>query len=77
MNARELADTKDVAILAAAIGAGACLLVTHVRPFRSGHGVRVVRTGTLIEEARGWLSSLGTKRSFASDGGPRRLLNQP
>ncbi len=59
--ARELADTKDVAILAAAIGAGARLLVTHnVRHFRSGQGVRVVRPRTLIEEARAWLSSFGT-----------------
>jgi predicted nucleic acid-binding protein len=59
--ARELADAKDVPILAAAIGAGARLLVTHnVRHFRSGQGVRVVRPRTLIEEARAWLRSLGT-----------------
>ena len=51
----------DVSILAAAIGAGARLLVTHnIRHFRSGHGVRVVRPRTLIEEARAWMSSLGT-----------------
>lgn len=59
--ARELADTKDVPILAAAIGAGARLLVTHnVRHFRSGQGVRVVRPRTLIEEARAWMGSFGT-----------------
>ena len=59
--ASELADAKDVPILAAAIGAGARLLVTHnIRHFRSGEGVRVVRPRTLIEEARGWMSSFGT-----------------
>jgi hypothetical protein len=42
--ARDLADLKDVPILAAAIGAGTRILVTHnVRHFRSGEGVRVVR----------------------------------
>ena len=58
--ARELADAKDVAILAAAIGAGARMLVTHnIRHFRSGEGVRVVRPRTLIEEARAWMGSFG------------------
>ena len=58
--ARELADAKDVPILAAAIGAGARLLVTHnVRDFRSGQGVRVVRPRTLIEEVRAWMGSFG------------------
>ena len=58
--ARELADPKDVPILAAAIGSGARLLVTHnVRHFRSGEGVRVVRPRTLIEEARAWMGSFG------------------
>ena len=58
--ARELADAKDVAILAAAIGVEARLLVTHnIRHFRSGQGVRVVRPRTLIEEARAWMGSLG------------------
>ena len=46
--ARELADAKDVPILAAAIGAGARILVPH--------NIR----RTLIEEVRGWLASLGT-----------------
>ena len=59
--AREFADAKDVPILAAAIGAGARVLVTHnIRHFRSGEGVRVVRPRILIEEARAWMSSLGT-----------------
>lgn len=54
------ADPKDVPILAAAIGAGAPLLVTHnVRHFRSGEGVRVVRPRTLIEEARAWMAMFG------------------
>ena len=59
--ASQLADAKDVPILAAAIGAGARLLVTHnIRHFRSGEGVRVVRPRTLIEEARAWMSSFRT-----------------
>lgn len=58
--ARELADAKDVPILAAAIGAGARLLVTHnVKHFRSRQGVRVLRPRTLIEEARAWMGSFG------------------
>jgi predicted nucleic acid-binding protein len=58
--ASDLADRKDAPILAAAIGAGARLLVTHnVRHFRSGQGVRVVRPRTLVEEARAWLASFG------------------
>src|SRR3989442_12482814 len=58
--ARELADPKDAPILAAAIGAGARLLVTHnIRHFRSGEGVRIVRPRTLLEEARAWMGSFG------------------
>jgi predicted nucleic acid-binding protein len=58
--ARELADAKDVAILAAAIGAGSRMLVTHnIRHFRSGEGVRVVRPRMLIEEVRAWMGSFG------------------
>ena len=58
--ARDRADAKDVSILAAAIGAGARILVTHnIRHFRSGEGVRVVRPGTLIEEACAWMRSFG------------------
>jgi len=45
-------------MLAAAIGAGARLLVTHnTRHYRAGEGVRVVRPRTFIEEARAWLVS--------------------
>jgi predicted nucleic acid-binding protein len=59
--AREFADAKDVPILAAAIGGGARILVTHnIRHFRSGEGVRVVRPRKLIEEARAWMGSFGT-----------------
>jgi predicted nucleic acid-binding protein len=58
--ARTLADQKDVRILAAAIGAGTPLLVTHnVRHFRSGEGVRIVRPRALIEEARAWMAAFG------------------
>jgi predicted nucleic acid-binding protein len=58
--ARTLADQKDVPILAAAIGAGAPLLVTHnVRHFRSAEGVRIVRPRVLIEEARAWMTAFG------------------
>ena len=58
--ARNLADQKDVPILAAAIGAGTPLLVTHnVRHFRSGEGVRIVRPRVLIEEARAWMAAFG------------------
>jgi predicted nucleic acid-binding protein len=56
--ARSLADPKDVPMLAAAIGAGTPILVTHnVRHFRSGEGVRVVRPRILIEEARAWMAA--------------------
>jgi len=59
--ASELAEAKDIPILAAAIGARTHLLVTHnVRHFRSGHGVRIVRPRTLIEELRGWMGSFAT-----------------
>jgi predicted nucleic acid-binding protein len=58
--ARTLADQKDVPILAAAIGAGTPLLVTHnVRHFRSAEGVRIVRPRVLIEEARAWMAAFG------------------
>jgi predicted nucleic acid-binding protein len=57
---RGLADPKDVPILAAAIGAGARLLVTHnTRHYRSGEGVRIVRPRVFLEEARAWLASFG------------------
>jgi hypothetical protein len=54
------AKLPDVTILAAAIGGGARILVTHnIRHFRSGEGVRVVRPRTLLEEARAWMASFG------------------
>jgi predicted nucleic acid-binding protein len=61
--AHTLADPKDVPILAAALGSGAPLLVTHnVRHFRSGEGVRVVRPRVLIEEARAWMAGFAGSR---------------
>ena len=58
--ARGLADRKDVPILAAAIGSGTPLLVTHnVRHFGSGEDVRIVRPRVLIEEARAWMAAFG------------------
>jgi predicted nucleic acid-binding protein len=58
--ASPLTEPKDMPILAAAIGAGTPLLVTHnVRHFRSGEGVRVVRPRVLIEEARAWMAAFG------------------
>src|SRR5439155_20562042 len=57
--ARELADPKDVPILAAAIGSGARLLVTHNdRHFRSAEGARLVPPRTLLEEATTWKGTL-------------------
>jgi predicted nucleic acid-binding protein len=54
--ARELADAKDVPILAAAIGARAPILVTHnVRHFRSGDGVACFdRERSSRKSAPGW-----------------------
>ena len=58
--AMPLADSKDVPIMAAAIGSGAHILVTHnVRDFRDGEGVRVLRPRALVEEARAWLARFG------------------
>ena len=62
--ARSLADPKDIPIMAAAIGASARLLVTHnLRHFRSGEGVRVIRPRQLLEEARAWMGSFGSKEA--------------
>ncbi len=58
--ARRLAHDKDVPIMAAAVGAGAGILVTHnTKHFESGEGVRVVRPRTLITEARAWMARFG------------------
>lgn len=58
--ARRLAHAKEVPIMAAAIGAGAGILVTHnTKHFESGEGVRVVRPRTLITEARAWMARFG------------------
>jgi len=58
--ARPFAHDKDVPIMAAAIGSGAGILVTHnTRHFEPGEGVRVVRPRTLITEARAWMARFG------------------
>ena len=58
--ARRLAHSKDVPIMAAALGADAGILVTHnTKHFESGKDVRVVRPGTLITEARAWMARFG------------------
>jgi hypothetical protein len=58
--ARTHADSKDIPILAAAIGSGAGLLVTHnTRHFASTPSVRVLRPSALLEEARAWIASRG------------------
>jgi predicted nucleic acid-binding protein len=58
--ARRLSHDKDVPVMAAAIGAGADVLVTHnTKHFESGEGVRVVRPRTLITEARAWMARFG------------------
>jgi predicted nucleic acid-binding protein len=58
--AKRHAEPKDVPILAAAIAAGAALLVTHnIRHFASTDSVRVVRPSVLIEEARAWIATRG------------------
>jgi predicted nucleic acid-binding protein len=58
--ARPLAHDKDVPIMAAAVGSGAGILVTHnTKHFESGEGVRVVRPRTLITEARAWMARFG------------------
>jgi hypothetical protein len=54
-----------VPMLAAAIGAGALLLVTHnVGHVRSGHGVHAMRPRTFIEEYFAAAGSLLGWRSF-------------
>jgi predicted nucleic acid-binding protein len=58
--ARPHAETKDVPILAAAIGSGAALLVTHnTRHFASTGSVKILRPSTLLEEARAWIATRG------------------
>jgi len=51
---------KDIPILAAAIGGGAGLLITHnIRHYRPGEGVRILRSRTLMQEARAWFAAFG------------------
>ena len=55
-----LAHSKDVPIMAAALGANAGLLVTHnVKHFESGESVRVIRPRILVTEARAWMARFG------------------
>ena len=55
-----LAHPKDIPIMAAALGSGAMMLVTHnVRHFKATEGLRVVRPRQLVEEARAWMARLG------------------
>jgi len=58
--ARHLAHSKDVPIMAAALGARAALLVTHnTKHFRSSDELRVIRPRTLVAEARAWMARFG------------------
>jgi hypothetical protein len=51
--ARPCAHARDVAILAAAIGAGAPVLVTHnVKHFRGGAGVEILRPRDYVKRLR-------------------------
>ncbi len=46
--------------MAAAIGCGATLLVTHnIRHFTSSDAVRVLRPKKPVEEARAWMAKFG------------------
>ena len=54
--AKRHAHPKDVPILAAAISAGATILVTHnTRHYRKSEGVRVLKPGALLREIRAWM----------------------
>ena len=51
---------KDVPIMAAALGSGATLLVTHnSRHFKSTDRLQVVRPQKLVEDARAWMAKFG------------------
>lgn len=55
--AAPFAHAKDAPVMAAALGSGSTLLVTHnTRHFTSTARVRVVRPRELIEEARAWMA---------------------
>ena len=59
--ARDLAHPKDVAVMAAAIGSGAPVLVTHnTKHFRSGAGVSVRRPRDYVTSLREILGGPGT-----------------
>ncbi len=57
--ARSLAHANDVAVMAAAIGAGTPVLVTHnVKHFRPGEGVSVRRPRDYVTDLRAMLGGL-------------------
>lgn len=57
--ARDLAHAKDVAVMAAAIGAATPVLVTHnLKHFRSGEGVTVRRPRDYVTDLREILGGL-------------------
>ena len=57
--ARDLAHARDVGVLAAAIGSGTPVLVTHnVRHFRAGEGVEILRPRDYVLRLRDHLSGL-------------------
>jgi predicted nucleic acid-binding protein len=58
--AQSLAHEKDRPIMAAAMGSGSAVLVTHnIRHFKSADTLRVVRPRRLLEEARAWMADFG------------------
>lgn len=62
VRARDLAHARDVAVMAAAIGAGTPVLVTHnVRHFRSGEGVTVRRPRDYVTDLRAILGGLADR----------------
>ena len=55
--AKHVAHAKGVPVMAAALGSGASMLVTHnVRHFTATKTLRVVRPRDFLEEARAWMA---------------------
>ena len=54
--AKPLSHPKDIPVMAAALGSGSKMLVTHTRHFRSTDAIRVIRPRELVEEARAWMA---------------------
>ena len=58
-SASRFADSKDVHVMAAAMGLGARFLVTHnARHFHSNERVRVIRPGAMLEKLRALMAGL-------------------